>query len=192
MATLFDTTVGILTGSQLEDNLEEMLWSLTSIFHRRLTHIQKLLDDNVFEVRESLAIQGGSELASVELERLQMIGLKLWDHRDAFEHMRDLAVDHFSAATGSPWLPRTGSKVSHRGLTSAVVETRSSRPSYSTGCCITPWLSRSKAPATGSAAMPTSSPSMSAPTHQSRHLRRQSDAGGRQKPTTEPQITEPG
>lgn len=98
MATLFDTTVGILTGSQLEDNLEEMLWSLTSIFHRRLTQIQKLLDDNVFEVRESLAIQGGSELASVELERLQMIGLKLWDHRDAFEHMRDLAVDHFSAA----------------------------------------------------------------------------------------------
>ncbi|SMO91530.1 Protein of unknown function [Thalassovita litoralis] len=124
MATLFDTTIGLLTGSQLEDNLEEMLWSLTSIFHRRLTHIQKLLDDNEFEVRESLAIQDGSEVASVELERLQMIGLKLWDHRDAFEQMRDLAVDHFSAATGSPWLPRTGSKVSHRGLTSAVVDSR--------------------------------------------------------------------
>ena len=42
MATLFDTTIVLLTGSQLEDNLEEMLWSLTSIFHRRLTHIQKL------------------------------------------------------------------------------------------------------------------------------------------------------
>lgn len=124
MASLFDTTIGLLTGSQLEDNLEEMLWSLTSIFHRRLTHIQKLLDDNEFEVRESLAIQDGSEVASVELERLQMIGLKLWDHRDAFEQMRDLAVDHFSAATGSPWLPRTGSKVSHRGLTSAVVDSR--------------------------------------------------------------------
>ncbi|QEW23673.1 hypothetical protein LA6_005911 (plasmid) [Marinibacterium anthonyi] len=40
MATLFDTTIGLLTGSQLGDNLEEMLWSLTSIFHRRLTHIQ--------------------------------------------------------------------------------------------------------------------------------------------------------
>ena len=25
MATLFDTTIGLLTGSQLEDNLEEML-----------------------------------------------------------------------------------------------------------------------------------------------------------------------
>lgn len=64
MAALFDTSIDLLTGSQLEDNLDEMLWSLTSIFHRRLTHIQKLLDDNDFEVRESLAIQNGSESAS--------------------------------------------------------------------------------------------------------------------------------
>ncbi|RAK09002.1 hypothetical protein ATI53_10751 [Salipiger aestuarii] len=55
---------------------------------------------------------------------MRLIGLKLWDHRDAFEQMRDLALDHFPAATGSPWLPRTGSKVSHRGLTSAVVGSR--------------------------------------------------------------------
>ncbi len=72
MATLFETTIGLLDDSQLEDNLEEMLWSLTSLFHRRLTHIQKLLDDNEFELRESMACQDGSEVASVELERLQM------------------------------------------------------------------------------------------------------------------------
>jgi hypothetical protein len=124
MATLFDTTISLLDDSQLEDNLEEMLWSLTSLFHRRLTHLQRRLDDNECEVRESLTVQDGSEVASVELERLQMMGLKLWDHRDAFEQMRDLACDHFSAATGSPWMPRTGSKVSHRGLTSAVVDSR--------------------------------------------------------------------
>ena len=124
MTTLFETTIGLLDDSQLEDNLEEMLWSLTSLFHRRLTHIQKRLDDNEFELRESMACQDGSEVASVELERLQMIGLKLWDHRDAFEQMRDLACDHFSAATGSPWMPRTGSRVSHKGLTSAVVDSR--------------------------------------------------------------------
>jgi hypothetical protein len=124
MATLFDTIVSLLDDSQLEDNIEEMLWSLTSLFHRHLTHLQRSLDDNEFEVRESMAIQDGSEVASVELERLQMIGLKLWDHRDAFEQMRDRAFDHFSAATGSPWMPRTGSKVSHRGLTAAVVDSR--------------------------------------------------------------------
>ena len=124
MTTLFETTIGLLTDSQLEDNLEEMLWSLTSIFHRRLSFLQKRLDDNEGEVRAMIGIQDGSEITSVELERLQMIGLKLWDHRDAFEQMRDLASEHFSAATGSPWLPRTGSKVSHRGLTSAVIDSR--------------------------------------------------------------------
>ena len=124
MATLFDTTISLLDDSQLEDNLEEMLWSLTSLFHRRLTHLQRRLDDNECEIRDSMSAQDGSEVASVELERLQLIGLKLWDHRDAFEQMRDLACNHFSAATGSPWMPRTGSKVSHRGLTSAVVDSR--------------------------------------------------------------------
>jgi hypothetical protein len=101
MATLFDTTVSLLDDSQLEDNLEEMLWSLTSLFHRRLTHLQRRLDDHEFEVRESMAVQDASEVASVELERLKMIGLNLWDHRDTLEQMRDLACDHFSAATGS-------------------------------------------------------------------------------------------
>lgn len=124
MATLFNTTISLLDGSQLEDNLEEMLWSLTTLFHRRLTHLQRRLDDNECEVRDSMSTQDGSEVASVELERLQMIGLKLWDHRDAFEQMRDQACDHFSATTGSPWMPRTGSKVSHKGLTSAVVDSR--------------------------------------------------------------------
>jgi hypothetical protein len=71
-----------------------------------------------------MAIQDESEVDSVELECLQMIGLKLWDHRVAFEQMRDLACDHFSAATKSPWMPRARSKVSHRGLTSAVVDIR--------------------------------------------------------------------
>lgn len=55
MATLCATTISLLTGSQLEDNLEEMLWSLTSIHHHGLTHNQKLLDNNEFEVRESSA-----------------------------------------------------------------------------------------------------------------------------------------
>jgi hypothetical protein len=77
-ATLFDSTVSLLDDSQLEDSLEEMLWSQTSIFHRRLTHLQRRLDGNEFEVRESIAVQDGSEVACVELERLQMIGLKLW------------------------------------------------------------------------------------------------------------------
>ena len=75
MATLFDTTISLLDDSQLEDNLEEMLWSLTSLFHRRLTHLQRRLDDNECDVRESMSAQDGSEVASVELERLQFLEL---------------------------------------------------------------------------------------------------------------------
>jgi hypothetical protein len=55
MVTLFDTTISLLDDSQLEDNLEEMLWSLTSLFHRRLTHLQRRLDDS-----EGLPADAGS------------------------------------------------------------------------------------------------------------------------------------
>ncbi|MEP3454879.1 hypothetical protein [Tateyamaria sp.] len=55
MATLCDTAVSLLDDSQLEGNLEEMHWSLTSLFHRRLIHLQRCLDDNKCEVRESMS-----------------------------------------------------------------------------------------------------------------------------------------
>ncbi len=101
MVTLFETTAGLFTGSQLEDNLDEMLWSLTNVFHRRLTHLQKRRDDNDAELRQMIDAQDGSEVRSTELERLQAIAAKFWDQTDAFEQMRDLAASHYSAQTGS-------------------------------------------------------------------------------------------
>ena len=124
MVTLFETTAGLLTGSQLEDDLDEMLWSLTNIFHRRLTHLQKRRDDNDAELRQMIDAQDGSEVRSVELEKLQAIGAKFWDQTDAFEQMRDLASQHYSAQTGSSWAPRTGSRISNRGLTASVVDSK--------------------------------------------------------------------
>ncbi|UWR13446.1 DUF2493 domain-containing protein (plasmid) [Sulfitobacter mediterraneus] len=38
--------------------------------------------------------------------------------------MRDISADHFQAETGSNWMPRTGSKISHKGLTSAVIDSK--------------------------------------------------------------------
>lgn len=124
LATLFETTSNLLTGSQLEDDIDEMLWSLTNIFHRRLTHLQKRRDDNDAELRQMIDAQDGSEIKSVELERLQAIAAKFWDQTDAYEQMRDLASRHFSAETGSPWVPRSGSKISNRGLTASVVDSK--------------------------------------------------------------------
>lgn len=125
ISTLFDTILSLLSESQLEDDLVEMLWSLTNIFHRRQTHLKKRFDDNELELRDMIDAQDGSEVKSGELERLQSIATKLWEHSCAYEEMRDLAAQQFSAQTGSVWLPRTGSKVSNRGLTASVVDSKS-------------------------------------------------------------------
>ena len=40
------------------------------------------------------------------------------------EFFRDQAADHFERHTGSSWRPRSGSKVNHRTLTSAMIDSR--------------------------------------------------------------------
>ena len=122
---LFDTISSMLTNSQLEDDLEEVLWAFTNVFHRRMTLLNKHHDDNAGELRAMLEAQDGSEVKSVELERLQTKAAKLWDHANAFEAMRDMATQHFAAHTGSSWMPRSGSRISNRGLTASVVDSRS-------------------------------------------------------------------
>ena len=125
ISCLFDTISGMLTNSQLEDDLEEVLWAFTNVFHRRMTFLNNRHDDNDGELRAILEAQDGSEVKSVELERLQTKAAKLWDHANAFEAMRDMATQHFAAHTGSSWMPRSGSRISNRGLTASVVDSRS-------------------------------------------------------------------
>ena len=71
LTCLFEAMSGLLTGSQLEGDLEELLWSMTNVFHQRLLQITKRLDDTDASLREMLTVQDGSEVKSVELERLQ-------------------------------------------------------------------------------------------------------------------------
>lgn len=120
MANLRD----IFADTRLEGEMEEMLWSLVNSFHRRLTHTGKRLDDTTLKIRQAMAEQDGSEIRSVELEHLTEEGTALTETRNAFEAMRDLAAEHFEAIVGSPWLPRTGSKVSHKNLTAAMIDGR--------------------------------------------------------------------
>jgi len=124
LTCLFEAMSGLLAGSQLESDLEELLWSMTNVFHRRLLQVTKRLDDTDASLRDMLTVQDGSEVKSVELERLQAKAARLTDHANAYEAMRDLAVRHFAAQTGSAWRPRTGSRVSHRGLTASVVDSK--------------------------------------------------------------------
>nr|WP_051645395.1 DUF2493 domain-containing protein [Labrenzia sp. DG1229] len=124
IGAMVDATHMLLSDTQLEEDLEEVLWSLTNIFHRRLALIERRLDDNEAEQRGMMREQDGSEVKSLELERQIARGQKLVHHRDAYEAMRDISAEHFRAETGSIWIPRTGSRVSRKGPTASVIDSK--------------------------------------------------------------------
>jgi hypothetical protein len=114
----------MLTGTRLEDDLGDLLWSFVNIFHRKIERIERSLDTNEQAQRNAQADQDGSEVKSVELERLIDQGLSLIEQRNAFEFMRDHAAESFEVATGSLWRPRSGSMVNHRALTASMIDSR--------------------------------------------------------------------
>ncbi len=121
---IFDAFVSTLTDTRLEPDLEELLWSAVNLFHRATQRIERELDANEQAQRRSQKEQNGSEVRSVELERLVAEGLTLIERRNALELFRDQAADRFEVHTGSAWRPRTGSMVNHRALTAAMIDSR--------------------------------------------------------------------
>jgi hypothetical protein len=121
---IFDAIVSALTDTRLEPDLEDLLWSTVNVFHRSVQRIERELDDNERAQHRSQREQNGSEVRSVELERLVAQGLTLIERRNAMELFRDQAADRFEAHTGSAWRPRTGSMVNHRALTAAMIDSR--------------------------------------------------------------------
>ncbi len=124
IADIFDALVATLSDTRLEPDLEDLLWSTTNVFHRAADRIARELDDNEQAQRRSQREQDGTEVKSVELERLIAEGQTLIERRDAFELMRDQACDHFERHTGSAWRPRNGSLVNHRAMTAAMIDSR--------------------------------------------------------------------
>jgi hypothetical protein len=114
----------MLTGTRLEDDLADLLWSFVHLFHRKTERIERELDVNEQAQRKGQAEQDGSEVKSVELERLIAQGLSLIERRNAFEFARDHAAELFEIETGSAWRPRAGSMVNHRALTSSMIDSR--------------------------------------------------------------------
>ena len=124
ISDLFDILTGALRDTALEPDLDELLWHLTDLFHKKAARVQRQLDDNEDRQRKGQGEQDGSEVRSVELERLVAEGEVLIERRDAFEHMRDSAAERYEAETGSAWRPRAGSLVNHRHLTAAMIDSR--------------------------------------------------------------------
>lgn len=124
LTTIFDAMFEMLGDTRLEPDLEAMLWSTVNLFHRAGERIQRELQRNEDAQRTGQREQDGSEVKSVELERLVAEGITLLERRNGFEFMRDFAADLFEVQVGSAWRPRTGSKVSHANMTAAMIDSR--------------------------------------------------------------------
>jgi hypothetical protein len=121
---MVETLNAMLAGTRLEDDLADLLWSFVNLFHRKIDRIERELETNEQAQRRSQAEQDGSEVKSVELERLIDQGISLIERRNAFEFFRDHAAELFEVATGSIWRPRAGSMINHRTLTAAMIDSR--------------------------------------------------------------------
>ncbi len=124
LSDIFDALVSTMIDTRLEPDLEDLLWGTVNLFHRAASRIERELDDNEQAQRRSQRDQDGSEVRSVELERLLDQGLTLIERRDAFELMRDQAAEHFQVHALQPWRPRAGSLVNRKLLTSAIIDSR--------------------------------------------------------------------
>ena len=124
VADIFDALVATLSDTRLEPDLEDLLWSTVNLFHRANERIERQLDDNEQAQKRSQRDQDGSEIRSVELERLTAEGMTLIERRNTMEFFRDRAAEQFAHHTGSHWHPRSGSMVNHRALTAAMIDSR--------------------------------------------------------------------
>ncbi len=124
VADIFDALVATLGDTRLEPDLEDLLWSTVNLFHRAADRVQRALDDNEDAQKRSQKDQDGSEIRSVELERLVAEGITLIERRNSMEFFRDQAAEQFERHAGSAWRPRAGSMVNHRALTSAMIDSR--------------------------------------------------------------------
>ena len=123
-ADVFDALVATLSDTRLEPLLPELLWSAVDLFHRAADRLQRRLDDNEDAQKLSQQRQDGSEVASVELERLLAEGQRLLDQRDGLENLRDAAAAEFLRHTGAGWTPRAGSRVNRAALTATMIDSR--------------------------------------------------------------------
>ena len=124
IADIFDALAATFEDTRLEPDLEDLLWSVTNLFHRTAARVDRDLDDNEQSQRRSQREQDGSEARSVELEALTAQGVTLIERRNAYEIMRDIAADHFETHIGQTWRPHSGSRISHRTLTAAMIDSR--------------------------------------------------------------------
>ena len=91
LAGIVETFAGMLGDTRLEPDLDDLLWSFANVFHRAAERVARNLDRNEEAQRTSQQEQDGSEVKSVELERLTAEGITYIERRNVLEIMRDEA-----------------------------------------------------------------------------------------------------
>ena len=124
VADIFDALISSMADTSLDFDLDEIMWSTVNTFHRAVERIERKLDDNEQAQKRLQREQDGSEVKSVQLETLIGIGQSLIERRDSMELFRDSAADIYLRTTGTPWSPRSGSRVNHRQMTAAMIDSR--------------------------------------------------------------------
>ncbi len=115
-------------GSQLNDELEPLLWGFVNMLHAQTQRLDRTIDKMLPEMRELERAQDGTEINALQLEMLTHRVQNLSDRRDAFERLRDFAASAYQLETGEMWRPRYGSHASQtRKLTSASIDARDFR-----------------------------------------------------------------
>ncbi|MGI9375884.1 MAG: DUF2493 domain-containing protein [Tsuneonella suprasediminis] len=124
VADMFDGLVSALIDTRIEPDLEDILWGIVNVFQRAVERVDRELDGNEQAQKRMQREQDGSEVKSVELERTLAEGMTMIERRDTFEYFRDASADQYRTYIKKPWLPRSGSRVNRKKLTSAVVNSR--------------------------------------------------------------------
>ena len=124
LEVVFGALSDLFTDTCLESEATDMLWNTVNIFQRKLDHLDKGFDQLSFDIRRAMREQDGSEVKSVELEKLEIRAKATSEARTCFETLRDQAADIFAAHTGQPWMPSRGSRTSTSALTAAVIDSR--------------------------------------------------------------------
>ncbi|WP_374575986.1 DUF2493 domain-containing protein [Phenylobacterium sp.] len=124
LTDIFDALVATMADTVLEPDLGPLLWSTVNLFHQAAARVQTRLDLNEDAQKRSQREQDGSEVRSTTLERLLAEGRNLLDRRDGLEAFREQAAELHQMHLGAPWTPRAGSRVNHRTLTAAMIDSR--------------------------------------------------------------------
>jgi predicted RecB family endonuclease len=114
----------MLTGTDLEDDVDSIAWDVVNIWHRAAERRSKYLDRLADDIRLAIGAQDGSEISTLQLEELTAKAEKAQAAMLAFEAMREQAADLYAAETGASWRPAAGPGRINHLMTSAVVNGR--------------------------------------------------------------------